>query len=51
MKRDLRREMRKIAAHLDIEIDENVFCDLLKAASFLQKGKMVSGKNLGVVKT
>ena len=26
--------MRKIAAHLDIEIDENVFCDLLKVASF-----------------
>ena len=34
MKRDLEREMRKIAVHLDIEIDEKVFCDLVKAAGF-----------------
>ena len=47
MKRDLGRETRKIVAHLDIEIDENVFCDLLKAASFgamkAQAGSLVPG--------
>ena len=34
MKRDLGREMRKIAAHLDIEIDEKVFRNLVNAAKF-----------------
>ena len=34
MKRDLGREMRKIAAHSDIEIDEKIFCELVEAASF-----------------
>ena len=47
MKRDLEREMRKIAAHLNFEIDEKVFRDLVKAASFstmkAQADSVVSG--------
>ena len=34
MKNDLSREMRKIAKHLDIEINEENFPKLVKAASF-----------------
>ena len=34
MNQDLVREMRKIATHLEIEINEKAFPDLVKAAGF-----------------